>query len=211
MTMPLADRRAHWDDRYRTSGETSVSWFEAEPLLSLGLIDLVGATPTSSVIDVGGGASSLTARLQQRGFADLTVLDVSPEALDASRARLERPDDVTWVHADIVDWFPQRQWAVWHDRAVFHFLIDPKDRRRYRELLGRAIEPGGSVIVATFAEDGPTTCSGLTVERYSAERLLAEIGPGFAEIGSGRTEHVTPSGGVQPFTWVAARAAAPLG
>lgn len=144
-----------------------------------------------------------------RGFADLTVLDVSAEALNASRGRVERPGDVTWIHADILDWSPERRWAVWHDRAVFHFLTDRADRRRYRELLGSTVEPGGSVIIATFAEDGPTTCSGLAVERYNAERLLTEIGPGFAEIGNGRTDHVTPNGGVQPFTWIAARATAP--
>lgn len=197
--------QSHWDDRYRTVGEQSVSWFESEPRVSLRLIDLVGATPTTSVIDIGGGASPLTARLQEQGFADLTVLDISAEALEASRGRVERPDEVAWIHTDLLDWSPTRRWSVWHDRAVFHFLTDPADRRRYRELLDRALEPGGALIVATFAEDGPTTCSGLTVERYSADRLLTEIGPAFTEIDSGRTDHVTPSGGVQPFTWVAAR------
>lgn len=203
--MEQGDRRAHWDGRYRTVGDRSVSWFEEEPLLSMSLIDLVGATPATSVIDIGGGASALTSRLQQRGFADLTVLDVSTVALDASRGRVERPDEVAWVHADIVDWSPERRWAVWHDRAVFHFLTDPADRHRYRELLQHALEPNGAVILATFAEDGPTTCSGLAVERYSAEHLLAEIGPGFTKIASGGSGHVTPSGAIQPFVWVAAR------
>ena len=110
--MNQPDRQAHWDDRYRGSGADSVSWFEAEPRLSLELIDLVGATPASSVIDIGGGASSLTATLQQRGFADLTVLDVSAEALDASRRNVDSPDEITWIRADLLDWSPARRWNV---------------------------------------------------------------------------------------------------
>ena len=110
--MNQPDRQAHWDDRYRGSGADSVSWFEAEPRLSLELFDLVGATPASSVIDIGGGASSLTATLQQRGFADLTVLDVSAEALDASRRNVDSPDGITWIRADLLDWSPARRWNV---------------------------------------------------------------------------------------------------
>lgn len=200
-----ADRQSHWDDRYRTIGEASVSWYEAEPRLSLGLIDRVGATASTSVIDIGGGASAVTARLQQQGFDDLTVLDISTEALEGSKRRIERPDEVTWLHTDLLDWSPTRRWGVWHDRAVFHFLTEQLDRDRYREILRSVVEPGGAVIIATFAEDGPTTCSGLAVQRYSAERLLAELGTGFVEITNARTDHVTPSGGIQPFTWIAAR------
>jgi len=94
---------------------------------------------------------------------------------------------------------------VWHDRALFHFLTDPADRLAYRGLLRQAIEPGGAVVIATFAEDGPTSCSGLPVERYTQDGLLAEIGEGFAPIGSGRVEHLTPAGATQAFNWVAAR------
>lgn len=158
------------------------------------------------MIDIGGGASSLTATLQLRGFTDLTVLDVSAEALDASRHNVERPDEITWIRADLLDWSPARRWNVWHDRAVFHFLTDADDRRRYRNLLRRSLQQGGSAILATFAEDGPTTCSGLPVERYGPARLLEELGPGFTENGHGRFEHVTPSGAVQPLTWVVATA-----
>lgn len=204
--MDRADRRSHWDDRYSTTGADSVSWFEAEPRLSLKLLGLVGTTPASSVIDVGGGASSLTATLQRRDFADLTVLDVSAEALDAARCGVERPAEISWIRADLLDWSPPRRWNVWHDRAVFHFLTAPDDRRRYRKLLLHYLEPGGSVILATFAEDGPTTCSALPVERYSPARLLDELGPGFTENEHRRCEHVTPSGAVQPFTWVVATA-----
>jgi 2-polyprenyl-3-methyl-5-hydroxy-6-metoxy-1,4-benzoquinol methylase len=203
--MHSADRRSHWDDRYHTIGHEAVSWYEAEPRLSLDLIELVGAGPDSSVIDLGGGASSLARALEDRGFSDLTVLDISSEALDAAKAGLRRPSEVTWICADLLDWSPARRWAVLHDRAVFHFLTDPDDRAVYRDLLRSGVEPNGSVVIATFAEDGPTSCSGLPVERYRPDRLLTEIGPAFTEIGHGRVDHVSLTGVIQPFTWVAAR------
>lgn len=206
--MQPVERRSHWDERYRTIGDGAVSWYEAEPRLSLDLIEFVGAGRDDSVIDVGGGASSLMRRLDQRGFSDLTVLDISSEALDSARTRFARPSDVTWIEADLLDWSPERRWALWHDRAVFHFLTDPGDRELYRHLLRRAVEPGGAIVIATFAEDGPTTCSGLPVERYGPDRLLTEIGPGFTGLGHGRIDHVTPSDTIQPFTWVAARRSA---
>jgi SAM-dependent methyltransferase len=201
------DRATHWDERYRTTGAERVSWFEPEPQQSLALLEMVGADPSSSVIDIGGGASLLAGRLIERGYLDVSVLDISQEALDVAKARLARPDPVTWIKADLLDWVPDRRWQVWHDRAVFHFLTDERDRATYRSLLHRALEPGGAAIIATFGEAGPTSCSGLPVARYSPERLIAEIGPGFEPIGSGGFDHVTPSGQTQKFTWVALRAA----
>ena len=205
MDLSPDDRRAHWDDRYRTVGARSVSWFEQEPATSLALIERAGATATTSVIDVGAGASALTRVLQRRGFTDLTALDVAQAALDEARSAVDRPDEVSWIRADLLEWSPARRWGVWHDRAVFHFLTEPADRAAYRRLLDRAVEPDGTVIVATFAEDGPTTCSGLPVNRYDADALTAELGPGWTQVDSGRSDHLTPSGAVQPFTWVMAR------
>jgi len=201
-----ANRQAHWDARYRTAGANEVSWYEEVPRLSLELVELVGATTPTSLIDVGGGASRLCEELLRRGFADLTVLDVSREALDEARGRLVDPDAVTWIQADVLAWRPPRRWRVWHDRALFHFLTDPADRRTYRGLLRQAVEPGGAVIISTFAEDGPRSCSGLPVERYAQDSLFAEIGEGFSPIGSGRVDHITPAGATQTFTWIAARA-----
>ena len=198
--------KAHWDNRYRSVGADRVSWFEAEPEQSLALLRMVGADRSSSVIDVGGGASVLAMCLVEQGYQDVSVLDISQEALDAAKTRMTRPEAVTWIQADLLDWIPHRRWDVWHDRALFHFLIDHRDRDIYRSLLHQALEPGGAAILATFAEDGPTSCSGLPVARYSPNQLIAEIGPDFSEIGSGRFEHVTPPETTQPFTWVALRA-----
>jgi SAM-dependent methyltransferase len=200
------DRSAHWDDRYRTVGAEQVSWFEAEPTASLELLDLAGVTPVTSVIDIGGGASRLAGALVDRGYADVTVLDISADALDQARGGLEHPGAVHWIVADLLTWVPERRWGVWHDRAVFHFLVDPADRATYRALLHHAVEPGGAVIIATFAEDGPTVCSGLPVQRYSADTLVEELGPGFTPVAHGRHGHATPGGTVQHFTWAVLRA-----
>jgi ubiquinone/menaquinone biosynthesis C-methylase UbiE len=202
-------RATHWDERYRTTGAERVSWFEPEPQQSLALLEMVGAGPASSVIDIGGGASLLAGRLVEHGYRDVSVLDISQEALEVAKARMPRPDAITWIKADLLDWVPDRRWQIWHDRAVFHFLTEERDRATYRALLHRAVEPGGAAIIATFGEDGPTSCSGLPVARYSKEHLIAEIGPGFAEIGSGGFDHVTPAGSTQMFTWVALRADLP--
>ena len=207
MTAPTSrDRQAHWDDRYRTIGSDHVSWYEAEPRLSLELMDLVGASPTMSVIDVGGGASNLCGELVHRGFSDLTVLDVSEEALRTAKNHVPHPDAVTWVQADLLGWTPTRRWAIWHDRAVFHFLTEPHERETYRQLLRDAIAPGGVALITTFAPDGPTSCSGLQVRRYDAAHLLGELDSGFTEVARGRFVHTTPSGAPQPLTWIAARA-----
>ncbi|HYO03009.1 MAG TPA: methyltransferase domain-containing protein [Mycobacterium sp.] len=209
---PVTDveaRAAHWDERYRTVGADRVSWFEAEPHQSLALLQMADAGPSSSVIDIGGGASLLAKCLVEQGYHDVSVLDISQEALDAAKNRLPRPDAVTWIKADLLEWVPDRRWQVWHDRAVFHFLTEQRDRATYRLLLHRAIGPGGAAIIATFGEDGPTSCSGLPVARYSPKQLIAELGPGFTPIGSGGVDHVTPTGLTQKFTWVALRADRP--
>ncbi len=198
------DRRAHWDDRYRSVGAQSVSWYEPRPRLSLAMLELAGLEPGRSVLDVGGGASTLASELITRGIDDVTVLDLSQEALGIARASMTDPATVQWITADITEWSPTRAWDVWHDRAVFHFLTEGHQREAYRAALSRALSSTGLVAVATFAEDGPEQCSGLPVVRYSPDTLLAELDLGLHEMASGRAFHTTPSGGVQPFSWIVA-------
>jgi SAM-dependent methyltransferase len=197
----------HWDERYRTVGSSSVSWYEAEPTVSLRLLDALGVTAAHSVIDVGGGASVLVDRLLERGHADLAVLDLSAVALAEARDRLGDPPAVTWIEADLRAWEPPRRWDVWHDRAVLHFLTDDADRSTYVETMRRALVPGAAFVIGTFAEDGPTECSSLPVRRQKAEDLV-ELLDGLGEIEVvERLRHVhhTPGGADQPFTWVAGR------
>jgi SAM-dependent methyltransferase len=135
------------------------------------------------------------------------VLDISQTALEKGRERLGAEAPVTWVHQDLLSWRPPRSFDVWHDRAVFHFLTDPEERRRYLGLLGQAVVPGGALIMGTFAEDGPEFCSGLPVSRYSPTELTEELGRLCEIVVTKREVHVTPAGALQPFTWVAGRAA----
>ncbi len=204
---PTSDQRTtHWDSVYNRLAENEVSWYQPTPACSLELLDDLGVGPTSSLVDIGAGTSRLVDVLLGRGFDDLTVLDVSAASLTQARHRLGlAADRVRWVVDDLLAWVPGRQFDVWHDRAAFHFLTDPRDVRRYRETLTAAVRPGGLVIVGTFAADGPSRCSGLPVARYSAEQLAGTLSDAVVVTASRREAHHTPAGGVQPFTWVAFR------
>jgi trans-aconitate methyltransferase len=192
----------HWQDTYDRVGAESVSWYQREPLMSLRLLEAAGLAPDRSVIDVGGGASVLVDRLLAVGVLDVTVLDIASHALDIARDRLgDAAAGVTWITGDLLTWTPPRQYDMWHDRAVFHFLTSPVDRDRYRDLLDAGLAPGGSLVIGTFADDGPERCSGLPVARYSTAELAAEF-PGFTVERTEREEHTTPGGGVQPFSWL---------
>lgn len=201
------DPGAHWDTIYRTKPPHQLSWFQAEPRTSLDLIRRAVPDVNAAIIDVGGGASTLVDRLHSAGYRRLTVLDLSPSALETARGRLgPGADDVTWIEADVLTAdLPPGHFDLWHDRAVFHFLTAAADRARYVDQVRTALRPGGHVIVATFADDGPEMCSGLPVRRYAAEDLAAALGTGFELVETRREVHVTPRGTQQPFTWVAAR------
>jgi SAM-dependent methyltransferase len=197
-------RTVHWDTAYAEKGDT-VSWHQEQAGTSLELIASVAA-PGASVVDVGGGTSPLVDGLLERGHRDIAVLDLSRVALDAARTRLgARGDDVAWIDGDLLAWEPGRTFDVWHDRAVLHFLVEEPDRSRYAQLAARAVTPGGHVVIGTFAADGPEQCSGLPVRRHAPEDLAALLAGAFTPVEELREEHVTPSGNVQPFTWLVAR------
>jgi 2-polyprenyl-3-methyl-5-hydroxy-6-metoxy-1,4-benzoquinol methylase len=200
-------RAEHWGEVYAARDVAALSWFEAEPEPSLEMLDAAGARPGMSVIDVGAGASRLAGALLARGFSDVTALDVAEDGLALARAQLGGDAErVSWVVADLLEWQPTRRFEVWHDRAVFHFLTDPADRARYRALLASAVNPTGRLVMATFAEDGPDRCSALPTARYSADQLLDELDRDSWTVLAHRRElHTTPSGVVQPLTWLALR------
>lgn len=195
----------HWDARY-ARGVDELSWTQDHPVTTLDGVDRLGLAPTEGVIDAGGGASSLTPTLLRRGFSDLTVVDVSPTAIELARRALgEDAEAVTWVTADLRDWVPNRTYDVWHDRAVWHFLVDEASRGAYRAALHRALPPGGALIVEAFAADGPDTCSGLPVRRYTIGCLEVTFGDEFLPVAAGSYTHYTPSTIPQPFVWTAMR------
>jgi len=197
------ENKMHWEHIYQTKPATQVSWFQAHPLLSLQYIQNTGIGKTGHIIDVGGGASTLVDHLLDAGFQHITVLDISVTALQVSQQRLDaRADSVTWLEAEITQvTLPNFVYDVWHDRAVFHFLTEPDDRRRYVDAVQKSVKPGGHVIVATFALDGPQQCSGLEVTRYDRESLHNEFGADFELLESSREEHHTPFGTEQKFIY----------
>lgn len=209
MSSPAHDPRgeqsaAHWESIYADQGRESASWYEESPDTSVALV-LSGGVPRT-VIDVGAGATTLPDALLDAGVGHVTLLDVSMSALALTALRLEeRASSVTTIVADVLTHGFEEHYDVWHDRAVFHFLTEPEQRAAYAEQVGRAVAPGGLVVIGTFAPDGPETCSGLPVARYDADSLAAELGEGFTLVDSRRAEHHTPWDSIQPFTWVVLR------
>jgi SAM-dependent methyltransferase len=198
---PPMDRHEHWNSIYQTKAVTDVSWFESDPQVSWVLINSAAPTP-GRVIDVGGGASRLVDRLVATGFKPVTVLDISEVALEHAKARLgDAATQVHWIVGDICRIAPLPPCDNWHDRAVFHFLTEPEDRRKYVELVTRTLRIGGHLIIGTFAVDGPPKCSGLEVRRYDADSLARELGPRFKLVRQLSHKHMTPTGKPQQFVF----------
>ena len=198
----MSNFASHWDGIYATRNSHDVSWYQIRPDVSLGLIAKLGLRADDPIIDVGGGASSLVDHLLDLGYSDLSVLDISAAALDAVKTRLgARADSVHWLAGDITREKLAGPFRLWHDRAVFHFLTEPSDRRTYVSTLMTVVPADGHAIIATFAEDGPERCSNLPVCRYSPEGLAAELGAGFALVESLRETHITPAQGQQKFIY----------
>ncbi len=197
------ERKQHWNKVYSTKSGDSVSWFQPHAHTSLNLIQQTGVSKTASIIDVGGGASTLVDDLLLSGHVALTVLDISATALATAKKRIgQRCDEVQWLEADITKAsLATHAYDVWHDRAVFHFLTSAEDRRSYLATVLNAVKPQGHIIVATFADDGPEQCSGLPVMRYSPEQLSAEFGASFQMIKAVHEQHLTPLANVQKFIY----------
>lgn len=195
--------KQHWEQVYSTRTTDSVSWFQPHAEHSLRLIHDTGLDKDAGIIDVGGGASTLVDDLLVEGYNDLTVLDLSGAALQAAQRRLgAKAEQVRWIEADITQVeLPKARYDIWHDRAVFHFLTTPEQREAYVQTVFRAVKPGGHVIVATFAEDGPEQCSGLPVMRYRPEELHDEFGEAFQLLKHTKEAHHTPAGKVQQFVY----------
>jgi len=191
-------RKEHWEEIYSSKSDNELSWTQADPRLSLTLINEV-AHGQGTVVDVGGGNSVLADRLLDAGYA-VTVLDISESALAGARQRLgARASQVRWIAADVTTVRDLGTFDVWHDRAVFHFLTDPGDRRKYIALAERSIPLGGHLVIGTFALDGPEKCSGLSVERYDGKKLDTEFVAGFARTKDLTETHMTPWGKPQQF------------
>lgn len=195
--------KAHWENVYQTKAVDEVSWYRPHLEVSLRLIEHATSDSGSAIIDVGGGEATLVDDLVARGYSDVTVLDISPAAMEVARSRLgSSAASVHWITGDITALeLEAARYDVWHDRAVFHFLTSADDRGAYVRQVARAVKLGGHVIVATFGPDGPEKCSGLDVVRYDAENLHSEFGPKFRLLNSVTELHETPWGTPQQFMY----------
>jgi len=193
----------HWERMYATRAPEAVSWYQSHADLSLRLIQDSGIAANASIVDVGGGTSTLVDDLVAAGFTNVNVLDISGSALAVAKRRLgASAAKVRWLEIDITkDRLPFQAFDLWHDRAVFHFLTTKEDRSAYVQSVLRSVKPGGHVIVATFAEDGPTQCSGLPVVRYRPDQLHSEFGRSFVLLGHEKEAHHTPLGTIQQFVY----------
>ena len=196
------DVKSHWEEIYNAKSPTEVSWYQTRPSLSLQLIKSKGIEKGQGIIDVGGGSSMLVDCLLDEGFDDLAVLDISGRSLEIAKERLgDREGDVEWFEADATEFQPPRQFHLWHDRAVFHFLTDERDRRKYLNVLKEALLPEGYLVMATFAIDGPERCSGLDTVQYDEESMSLELGDGFTLMEEVYEYHITPGDKVQKFVY----------
>lgn len=197
------DAKTHWEEIYTTKAPDQVSWYRPHLEISLDLIKRRVSDRSASIIDVGGGESTLVDDLLAQGFQNITVLDVSQAAIDVNKTRLaERARGVHWIVADITAVeLSAKMYDVWHDRAVFHFLTGQEQRAAYVHQVVRSVKPGGHVIVSTFGPEGPTKCSGLDVVRYDADSLHDEFGARFRLIESSKEIHQTPFGTAQQFLY----------
>ncbi len=198
------DRTRHWDEVFRTRPETAVSWYEPSPDTALGFVARIGLEPDDPIVDVGTGLSRLPDRLLALGYHDITLVDVSAEAIGHGNRRrreagLGPVEGLPAVVRDVTAWRPERRYRLWHDRAVLHFLVGEGERAAYRRVLEAAVIPGGHAVIATFAPDGPERCSGLPVRRYGAEDLETFLGSTFLLVDARTFDHVTPGGTVQRF------------
>ena len=199
----IENAKTHWDKVYRTKPPDTVSWYRAHLEHSLELIGRVAPDLSAAIIDVGGGESTLVDDLLAKGYRNITVLDISPTAIEVARKRLgELARQVTWLAADVTQAeLPPRRYDVWHDRAVFHFLTAADQRAAYVRRVAESMKPGGHVIVATFGPEGPEKCSGLDVVRYDADSLHDEFGAHFRLMESATELHQTPFGTTQQFLY----------
>ncbi|HEY9002233.1 MAG TPA: class I SAM-dependent methyltransferase [Mucilaginibacter sp.] len=198
----MSNRKQHWEDVYQTKQLTEVSWYEPIPETSLSIIKLFKLKKDAAIIDIGGGDSLLVDYLLMLGYTDITVLDISSNAIERAKERLgEKAQQVRWIVKDVTDFNPDQKYGLWHDRATFHFLINKEEQNRYLEIVHRYLTPDGYMVLSTFSEEGPEKCSGLPVQQYSENSLPDLFAKYFEKIKCFTKMHITPFHAIQSFVF----------
>ena len=198
----MFERKKHWGDVYQDKSSSDLSWYQKEPKLSLELIRSTNAASNDAIIDIGAGTSVLVDYLSKEFFTNLTVLDISENAIAIAKKRLGKSaKSINWIVSDITKFDVFQKFSLWHDRALFHFLTDPSDRGIYVKALINAIRPEGHLIIATFAIGGPEKCSGLKIVQYDSEKMIAELGDNFKLVEERKEVHITPANKEQKFNF----------
>ena len=196
----MFNRKKHWGNVYQEKSPSELSWYQKESKLSMELIRYTNVASNEAIIDVGGGASVLVDHLVKECYTNLSVLDISENALASAKKRLgDSAKSIEWIVSDITQFDAPQKFSLWHDRALFHFLTDPSDREIYVKTLKNAIKPEGHLIIATFAIGGPGKCSGLEIVQYDSEKMISEIGDNFQLIEERKEVHITPAKKEQKF------------
>jgi SAM-dependent methyltransferase len=198
----MFNRKTHWQNIYQEKSPSEVSWYQKQPKLSLEFILRTQIAKDEAIIDVGGGSSALVDYLYKNDFTNLSVLDISENALASSKRRLGNlATQIEWIEADVTEFKSPHQFSLWHDRAVFHFLTEPSDRKLYVNALKNGLRAGGHLVIAAFAIGGATKCSGLEIVQYDSETMIAELGEDFKLIVERNEIHVTPANKEQKFSY----------
>jgi trans-aconitate methyltransferase len=202
----MHNAKTHWENIYSTKTSDQVSWTQARPTTSLDFVHSFGIAKDAPIIDIGGGESRLVDFLIEEGFSDITVLDISEQALLNTQKRLgDKASKVNWIVSDITTFTPTRQFQVWHDRATFHFLTAAADVVHYVDIASHALSPNGSMAIGTFSPNGPTKCSGLEIKQYTEETLDQTLRQHFQKIRCITEDHTTPFNTIQNFLFCSFR------
>ena len=196
------DVKEHWENIWTTEKSNEVSWYQEYPKTSINLILPTNPSKDAKIIDVGGGDSNLAETLLDLGFKNITVLDISTNALERAKKRLgNKSSMITWIESDILEFENDNRYDIWHDRALLHFLTSEENLKHYVKLVKQHVMQGGYLIISTFSTKGPIKCSGLDTRQYSKESIKELFSNEFEHIKSFEEEHVTPRGMGQIFTW----------
>lgn len=200
------DRKKHWNNIYQTKSLDEVSWYQQVPATSLDFVKQFKLTKSARIIDIGGGDSYLVDHLLSLGYQDITVLDISEQAIDKAKKRLgKRAKNVKWIISDAANFQPSEKYDFWHDRAAFHFLTDQKEIENYLNTLNKGVKPEGILVIGAFSEQGPENCSGINIKQYSEKTITDQLKNFFKKIKCIKVDHETPSGSIQNFLFCSFR------